>query len=223
MWGVFAVFRAGRGAWRWYQKSHQKDMAARKAEGTGPWTPYTVVFLVAPAVVLGALVFTYKGYSDAWAWWLASAVLVAVPLAGAAARSAGQQRVLDRYASPPRQRDEAALMRERAELLTELEEQRQIMQQRTEPLSLAQADTEPLPAVQARDDLTERLFAQPCPVPVCLAQPPDACPMGVGIPVALVNRNPVEFCHLDRIAAGVAAGTASEEEVSGRFELLAVQ
>lgn len=222
MWGAWIAFRAGRGWWRWYQGFRARDRAAHEAEGidNGPWTAGAVAFTLFPMALIGAGVATAQGSRWAWAWWLAAGALFAVPALGGVRRRAGNLRVLERYAAAP-VRDEAGLMREQAALLREHEElvrrvtgQPADTESPTEPLPQA-AVTEPLPAV--RDDLTERLFSEPCPEPSCTAQPPHACPMGIGVPVALVNRSPVEFCHLTRIAAGVEAGTVTQEEVSARF------
>lgn len=221
MWGAWIAFRAGRGAWRGYQGFRARDRAAHEAEGidNGPWTAGAVAFTLFPMALIGAGVATVQGSRWAWAWWLAAGALFAVPALGGVRRRAGNLRVLDRYAYATG-RDEAAELREHAALLREAEAQRAELEGRavTQPLPQA-AVTQPLSAVPA-DDLTERLFSEPCPD--CQAQPPHACPMGIGIPVSLVRTRPVEFCHHGRIRAAVAAGAVTEEEVRERYLRAAV-
>jgi hypothetical protein len=50
-----------------------------------------------------------------------------------------------------------------------------------------------------------------------MAPPPIPCVMGTGIPVALVRKYPIAFCHYSRMRAAVAAGTASREDVEAQF------
>jgi hypothetical protein len=41
--------------------------------------------------------------------------------------------------------------------------------------------------------------------------------MGVAVPVLLVRKNPVAFCHIARVRDAVHAGTARQEEVLAQF------
>lgn len=70
-------------------------------------------------------------------------------------------------------------------------------------------------AEEDRSQLTANLFAVPCGD--CRALPEVPCAMGIKIPVVLVSREPVMFCHLSRMAAAIARGTVRKEDVTARF------
>jgi hypothetical protein len=65
------------------------------------------------------------------------------------------------------------------------------------------------------DLLTERLLSSTCPV--CTATPALTCAMWTGIPVALVKRKPVQFCHKARAEESVRLGFVTAEEVNERI------
>ena len=203
------VGRAGGAWWRAYQKS--------RSQPGGPWTFAAVLFCVWPMTVIWMLAALAQHHGTLfWELLGANALMAALLAVAPLARNAASSRVLDKYASPPRQRDEAALMRERADLLAELAEQRRVMAARLAPPALPPAEPED------DDGLTSRLLSLECPDTElgCAAPPGIACAPGIGIPVALVRRRPVEFCHIARMREAIDAGAVTEDEVVSRFTLL---
>lgn len=202
------AWRAGQAGWRAYQKSRNRP--------GGPWTFAAVLFCVMPLTVVWMLASLAQHHRGTfWALLGANALMTALLAAGPLARGAAENRVLDRYASPPRQRDEAALMRERAGLLAELAEQRRVMAGRLAPPALPAAEPDD-------DELTGRLLSLGCPDTElgCAAPPGIACAPGIGVPVALVRRRPVEFCHIARMREAIDTGAVTEDEVVARFTVL---
>lgn len=98
------------------------------------------------------------------------------------------------------------------------------------PAPATQADVQlsvlPPPAPAAADDGAGRemligdLFAVPCrtcreKLGNSLAGQP--CAMGMGIPVAIVRKNPLTFCHFSRMQDAVAEGLADRDDVIAQF------
>lgn len=77
---------------------------------------------------------------------------------------------------------------------------------------------------EAQEDLAERelrvaaLFSVPCPVLSCLAAETVPCAMGIGVPVALVRKDPLAFCHTERMGAAVRYGTATADDIFAQFD-----
>jgi hypothetical protein len=77
---------------------------------------------------------------------------------------------------------------------------------------------------EAAEDAGERerrvtaLFSVQCPVPSCLAPEKVPCAMGIGVPVALVRKDPVAFCHTERMGAAVRYGTATADDIFAQLD-----
>lgn len=195
-------YKAARGQWRLYQQS-------RKAPG-GPWTPAAVFFTVLPFTVLWMLVALVQRQQVFWVLLAVNIALTWLTLAtsgrlGSIAYSRSLER---RYAGPVHRQGRLSpeLLRQQAMFLEEME-------------ALA-AKPRTLPAP---DDAAERerrvaaLFTVACPVSSCLAVPPHPCSMGIAVPVALVRKRPVTFCHLERMRAAVQAGNADPADIAAQF------
>jgi hypothetical protein len=74
----------------------------------------------------------------------------------------------------------------------------------------------PDPSERSREQRLADLFSVSCPA--CPSPVLISCNMGIGIPVALVGKNPVTFCHLARMTKAVARGTARAQDVQAQFE-----
>lgn len=129
-------------------------------------------------------------------FWSLLVLLLAV---SGLAKRVSRSEVLRRYAAPPEPDTTAQRYRERAAQLRQ--------------------DTRPLPAVQVPDSRERRvaaLFSRTCPA--CGAPPAVPCAMGIGIPVAIVQKYPLMFCHLVRMQDAVKHGTAEADEVYAQFD-----
>lgn len=70
---------------------------------------------------------------------------------------------------------------------------------------------------RTREQRVADLFMAPCPEPTCLAPAGIPCNMGIAVPVFLVNKFPIKFCHWARAQAGIAAGTVDPDELHAQF------
>jgi hypothetical protein len=185
-------YRAVRGQWRMYQRS-------RNAPG-GPWTFEAVLFCVLPFTVLWMLTAPFQRHAALFWVLLGVNALLTAPLAlRPAARGIMSRRILDAY--QPGTGNAGQLLADRAGLLDELDWQQQVLADRA--------------AHPYRSELTARVLSVPCPV--CAAQPGTACPMGIAVPVALVNERPAEFCHLERMQSAVRHGIAGRDDIFAQF------
>jgi hypothetical protein len=121
--------------------------------------------------------------------WFFGLMIVAGVLS-ALAKHHGNRAVLEKY-QPPEEPDVTALMRTRAFELGGLQ--------------------------QGRGERVADLFSVPCPEVTCAAVTDMPCNMGIGIPVLLVDKNPVTFCHVARMENAVAHGTARYEDIAAQF------
>ncbi len=188
-------YRAVRGQWRMYQKS-------RNAPG-GKWTFTAVLFCVMPLTVLWMLVAPFQHHYELFLILLgansAMAGLMALPAIG---RRASQRRVLERY-QPKGDRTSAVALAQRAALVAELDAQQRALAARA---ALPEG---------AELDLVTRLFLAPCEA--CTAQPGVPCAMGIGMPVVMVRKEPVAFCHPERMREAVKLGLASQDDILAQF------
>lgn len=169
-----------------------------------------VIFLLLLGPAGAILVQGYKGHitlgaciAYCVAFWSLLAVLWAV---SAVARAVSGLATLNRYAAPPPADTTARDFRERARQLRALEPQED------------STPTVPLPVLDPRERRVQALFAVECPVWQCRAPVGIPCMMGIGIPVAIVRKYPLAFCHVARINRAVRDGSASEADVEAQFD-----
>lgn len=211
-------YRAVRGQVRMYRKS-------RKQPG-GPWTFTAVLFCVLPFTVLWMLVAAAQLHPLFWTLLGVNTFLLFLPVLPLLA----QRNLIDRNAA--RYERQAAKQNwapgsdellERAGLLEELEEQQRVMQARLAPVPFpapAEYHATLTPAgkdEQERDARTAALYSVPCPEPSCLAPATVPCNMGVAVPVVLVDRKHILFCHVLRMRDAVRYGTASRDDILAQF------
>jgi len=68
-----------------------------------------------------------------------------------------------------------------------------------------------------REQRVADLFSVPCPVPACAAAETVPCAMGRGAPYAVVRKQPLAFCHLERMGAALRYGTATADDILAQF------
>jgi hypothetical protein len=200
-------YRAARGQWRSYRKS-------RKQPG-GPWTFTAVLFCILPMTVLWMLAAAAALSAVFWALLGVNLILVLLALAssgliGRTALSRQAQRKYDRVTARPHGLSPAAL-RERAALLQELQGQQKVLERRTSPPATPGAST------AAREQRIADLFSVTCPEQSCRAPETVPCVMGLGIGVAIVRKEPLAFCHFERMGAAVRYGTATADDIFAQF------
>jgi hypothetical protein len=129
---------------------------------------------------------------------------VALASGGVFARAGLERQVTRRYAQLRTPANGPAAMRERAALLEELADQREVLARR---------------GAGVQRSLVAGLFAVPCPGAPdgCGAAAGVPCAMGTGIPVVLVRRDPVAFCHTARMRDAVVYGTARRDDILTQF------
>jgi hypothetical protein len=77
---------------------------------------------------------------------------------------------------------------------------------------------------EALEDLAERerrvadLFSVPCPVVPCAAPEAVSCVMGRSAAFAIVRKDPLAFCHTERMGAAVRYGTATADDIFAQFD-----
>jgi hypothetical protein len=204
------LLRAAGGALNQASRSAQQAQApvigpAKEEDGSGAWG--IVIFaLLLPLIVAGVA----DGYHGHASFAVTSAFIIAfiaLTLTGslvlAAARHSSSGAVLRKYSTPPPPDTTAQGFRQLAAQLRE--------QEAAQDLAAARQDA------AEREARVAALFSVRCPVVTCTAPPGLPCSMGIGIPVALVRKNPSAFCHLARMRAAVAAGAATEEDVAAQF------
>jgi hypothetical protein len=214
-------FRAARAGARSY--------ARHKRAYPSTYTPAFIIVLVLALAVIGL-----AGPSAPQVLWAAVILAVLIFAAGTAvhfgnlsARGAAEDEVLEKYSQPSLEERMAdpANMRHRAALLHDIGVVDSAVAAKY-AASPEQPDfsgvtatwqSEPWDIEAERGRLTAALFSVPCPVPVCQAAPEVPCTMGIGVPVALVEKNPVAFCHLARTDAAVEAGALTREELTAQF------
>jgi hypothetical protein len=143
-------------------------------------------------------------------WPLLGVNAVLVLLAAAPALSRGMH-----YRRMERNYEREAAVQARRMALTSPQSMRERADELDEIAKLRQLGTvQPVP--QSEDDrVLDGLFSVTCQA--CKAPPAIACPMGIGIPVALVREKPVTFCHLVRMADAVEDGYVSYQHITARF------
>lgn len=185
-------YRTGRGAWRMYQQSRNRP--------GGPWTFEAVLFCILPFTILAMLVAPFQHHAELfWILLGVNALLIAPLTLRPIARGVESRRILEQY--QPKPDNTGRLLEERAALLDELDWQRQVMADRV--------------AYPYRTELTTRIFSVACTL--CRAGPGTACPMGESVPVAMVSKHPVEFCHLERMRTAVVYGVVSRDDILAQF------
>lgn len=223
------IYSLARDAVRWEAKQVKKS----RAQKGGPWTPLAVVFCIVPVLLAGLV-----GMLALHGHLLAALVVTAVPslLLGAVAGlarqgggSASGAKVLEKYQDVP-EANSAQRMRQRAELLSDVDAVNRAVAAKftagPDPDDWNSPEDEVwdepsaevhLSDAELREAGVQALYAVPCPEPGCLAPVSIPCMMGTGIPVALVSKRPVKFCHIARVTAAAAAGTVTREEVLAQF------
>lgn len=71
---------------------------------------------------------------------------------------------------------------------------------------------------QEREERVLALLSVACPEPSCQAAPGTPCAMRIGVPVALVRKEPVTFCHHARMAKAIEEKRVTEREVIAQFD-----
>lgn len=212
------IYSLARDAVRWEARQVRKS----RADKGGPWTPLAIVFTVVPLLAVWPVAsLALSGHL------LAAFLVIAVPsvllgVAMAFAQQGGTRSsaaVLEKYQDAPAL-NSAQRMRERAELAADVDAVNAAVAAKFAPPASAEVH---ISDAELREAGVQALYAVPCPEPQCLAAVPVPCLMGTGIPVALVDKVKVRFCHIARITAAVAAGTVSREDVLARFEAGALE
>jgi len=218
-------YRAARGQVRMYRKSRNQP--------GGPWTVTAVLFCILPFTVLWMLVLAVQFSGLFWVLLgvnVLLALLAAGPLITSRAAVARASAQYERQAAKQNWEPSGDELLERAVLLEELE-----AAQVPFPAP-AEYQVTPAPAPERepdpwRDDLraeqaagaaeraarVARLFTAACPEETCKAPVTVPCNMGIGIPVALVDKQRVLFCHLLRMRDAVRYGSAAEDDILAQF------
>jgi hypothetical protein len=231
-----AVWSAGRGFFRLLRRQRQQSVAQNQGKRSPAWTwPY---ILILPSGI-GAVANTALG-NTANALWLWGLTLLCVLLTAAGVHSqhspgAAGSAVLAKYQPLPDVMSPED-MRTRAKLLEYVEAAEPETGHITDETQSSDAGPGHMPnetrsrsagpggasaswhldsAVQ-RQTVLDGLYSVACPEPQCKAAVTVPCNMGIAVPVLLVSRKPVLFCHVSRAAAAVAAGTAEQDDVIAR-------
>lgn len=200
----YLSYKAVRGQWRLYQRS-RKEGSAR-----GPGTMAQVFFLPLPFTVLWWMVAAVQRAAVLWLVLTGvNALLIVLTLlsAGTIGRMRYYRAMERKYAGHASRKGllNPGLLREQASFLDELG---------ARPSARRHLE----PALEAEPErLTQALFSVPCPVASCLAEVSMPCAMGVSVPVALVNKDPVAFCHTERIRKVVRSGKANADDILAQF------
>jgi hypothetical protein len=202
---------------RWQVRSYKKS---RNQQG-GPWTFTAVLFCVLPFTILWMLTSLFQAHWGTFGILVpVNVVLVLLALLPVFSRVSYRNRIAqqdrERYdpASPEAMRELAGELEALGALrgLPEPEPPTATWQSAPE-----QPEPDPDPDEAERKRRVAALFAVDCPEDQCLAPPPLPCVMGDGIPVAVVDREKILFCHLLRMTAAIQAGTATQDEVLAQF------
>jgi hypothetical protein len=183
--------------------SSQRRGPAQQAAPAVPdkhgWAGAVIFALLLPLIVAGVAA-GYHGHASfavtsefIIAFW---ALLALFAVVGKAADHVSDRAVLRKYAATPEPE------------VPEADRWRALAAQM--PLEEAPLDD------RARELLTARLFLVTCPEPACRAPATVACVMGIAVPVSLVDRAKILFCHHARMRAALEAGVITRNELAAQ-------
>jgi hypothetical protein len=219
-----AAWSAGRGFFRLLRRQRRQSVAQDQGRRSPAWTwPYILVLPFG----IGAVANTALGNTaDAlWLWGLTllCVLLTAAGVHGQHPPGAAGSAVLAKYQPLPDVMSPED-MRTRAKLLEYVEAAEPETGQGVDGNHLSHAGPGKASAswhldAAVRQQVTlDGLYSVACPEPQCKAAVTVPCNMGIAVPVLLVSRKPVLFCHVSRAAAAVAAGTAEKDDILGRVK-----
>lgn len=188
------LFWIGRGLLRSAARSSRSARPVQPAQASGNGAAGTLIFMFLLPWMIVIFRQSYDGHVTGTAvvnyiCWFLGLMTVACVIS-AIAKHHGNRAVLEKY-QPQEEPDVTALMRTRAFELGGLQ--------------------------QGRGERIADLFSVPCPEVTCAAVTDMPCNMGIGIPVLLVDKNPVTFCHVSRMEDAVRNGTARYEDIAAQF------
>ena len=217
---LFGAFRAaelgarlGADAVRMSQRAGPRGLPpppnpAKTSEVTSGTVAGVLIFALTLPFAIGILTSGYDGHVSGTAivrFLVATWGLMALyGIGSAVAKKRYTRSVLRNYAKPSRDTETADMRAYLAQL-------RAAEPSEPRPRELPAAEN---PEREAR---TQSLLSVPCPVVTCLAPARTACSMGIAIPVALMRKNPVTFCHFARMRDAVSSGAAVADDIVAMF------